>query len=195
MLSDKIWITRKARIYSEKRLQRKAILSQIIITWYSFLFISLSIVNLAYKSQKVGILLIVGSIAVVISSILLTSRKFIDRSLAMRNCYIRLDELFAKVKNAEELQDHKLIQQIESEYATLLLNVENHTDYDYFCLRYSLRSNEKTTLPKFTKLDSVIFYCEKFWRFMVIAFCFVWPILIFYLWDLIISYVSIYILQ
>ena len=183
MLSDKIWLTRKARIYAEQRLQRKAILSLILITVYSFSLLSLSIWNLLYSNHIVNLFLVFGSIAVLISSIVLLSQKYTERSIMMRNCYIRLDEIYSKAKRAEQNNDLDMLQQLESEYASTLLNVENHSEYDYLCLRYSLRHNPQTTLPPFTRIDCLRYFWEKSWRIALIFLYFVLPLFLVGLWS------------
>ncbi len=191
-LSDKIWVTRKARIYAEKRLNNKAVTSQTLMTFYSVLLLSLSIWNITYSEhQQVNIILVFSSLAVLISSILLASQKFTERSIAMRNCYIKLDELYWKVKRAEEAQNADAIRQFESEYAAVLLNIENHTDYDYLNLRYSLRNDDKTTLLSFSWSDYLIFSWGKSWRISVTLICFLLPMVLAFLWSLIAKNVSI----
>ena len=101
-LSDKIWTTRKSRIYAEKRLQRNAILSQILMTIYSAFVVFFSIWNTLHPNDLINIALIFASIAVLVTSIVLSSQRYNERSLAMRNCYIRLDELYSRAKYAEK---------------------------------------------------------------------------------------------
>lgn len=184
MLSDKIWITRKSRIYTEQRLLRKNLTSQVLIIFYSSTLVFLTIWNLKYPIENVNIFLVIGSIAVLISSLTVASQKYLERSMVIRNCYIKLDELCSKVKRAEEDKNHNLIQQLESEYTANILNVENHSDYDYLCLRFSLRNNNKTTLPNFEKSDFGQYLLERGWRMVLTLFYFVLPLAIAYLWNL-----------
>ncbi len=184
MLSDKIWITRKSRIYTEQRLLRKNFISQVLITFYSSLLVFLTVWNLKYPNDHVSILLVIGSIAVLIASITVSSQKYLERSLAMRNCYIKLDELHSKVLRVERNENHELIQQFESEYTANILNIENHSDYDYLCLRFSLRSNTETTLPVFRKSDYGQYIVERGWRVLLTFFYFVLPFAIAQLWNL-----------
>lgn len=184
MLSDKIWITRKSRIYAEQRLLRKNLISHVLITFYSSSLVFLTIWNLKYPNENVNILFVIGSIAVLIGSITVYSQKYLERSLAMKNCYIKLDELYSKVKNAETNKNYDLIQQLESEYTANILNIENHSDYDYLCLRFSLINNNKTTLPKFRKIDYCQYILERGWRMLLTLFYFVLPLVIALLWKL-----------
>ena len=147
-LSDKIWITRKTRIYTEKRLRSYAFISEIIVTIYSLLMVFLSIWNFVNPNKDINFLLICGAITLLAVSIFLSSQKFVERAGAMRNCYIRLDELYTKVKDSENNQNIQLLNDYHANYCDILLNVENHTDYDLLCLRYSLRKHNDTTFKK-----------------------------------------------
>jgi len=144
----------------------------------------LTVWNLKYPNDNVNIFLVISSIAVLIASITILSQKYLERSLAMRNCYVKLDELYSKVKRAEKKENHDLIQQLESEYTAIILNVENHSDYDYLCLRFSLRNNKETTLPEFRKTDYCHYILEKGWRLLVALFYFILPVAIAFLWNL-----------
>lgn len=191
MLSDKIWITRKARIYAEQRLRSRALISQMLITYYSALLVGLSLWNLIYfDTVQVNLFLIFGSIAILVISVFLWSQKYTERSITMRNCYIKLDQIHSKVLRAEKNSDESAIEQLDDEYANTLLNVENHTDHDYLCLRYSLR-NQKTTLPPFTKIDYLKYILERLWRNLGIILLFGLPFLSVIVWNLVKSYVSI----
>ena len=176
MLSDKIWITRKVRIYAEERLLGYSSMSQLLMTMYSLALVSLSIWNLQNNDARLNLVSAFASIAVLVISVHATSQKYAERSIAMRNCYIKLDELYSKVKRAEASEDFELLQNLEAEYTGLLLNIENHSEYDYLCLRYSLRDNSQTTLPVFTKSDFILYIWEKIWRGVLTVIVFVIPL-------------------
>ena len=191
MFSDKIWVTRKTRIYSEQRLQRKNISSLILMIFYSALLVFLSIWNLSHSNESFNILSIFGAIAVLISSVLLISQRYTERALAMRNCYIHLDDFYLKAKRAEEGGNTETLNDLESSYSKILANVENHTDYDYLCLRWSLRNIENTTLPEFKKEDFINFIWAKSWRAIILILLFFMPIFMVILWNIIKAYVRI----
>ena len=183
MLSDKIWVTKKARIYAERRLRRKAFFSEMLMVFYSALLVILSIWNLTHPNKGLDMLLVSGAIVVLVTTVFLSSQRFAERALSMRSCYIRLDGLYSKVKRAEEEKDFKILTHYESEYSGILDNVENHTEYDYLCLRYSLRNNQETTLPKFRIVDYVVFFMHKGLRFLFIVLCVILPIAVPILWS------------
>lgn len=138
-----------------------------------------------YTNPKINILLVFGSIILLILSVFIASQRFTERGLAMRNCYIRLDELYPKVKRAEKKEDHELIGQLESEYTSNLLNIENHSDYDYLCLRYALHNDKNTTLPPFTWIDRICFVLEKLWRALLIVLFFILPLIAIIVFNII----------
>lgn len=178
MLSDKIWITRKTRIYTEQRLQDYGAISQLLMILFSLALTSLSIWNLQGNDPWLNLISAFASIVVLVLSVHITSQKYAERAISMRNCYVKLDELYSKVKRAEANNDKKMLQQLESEYTGLLINIENHSEYDFLCLRYSLKGNSNTSLGPFTRQDNLQYIWEKSWRSILTVIGFVIPILV-----------------
>lgn len=158
-LSNKIWITRKSRIYTEKRLLHNEKISYILMIWYSLFLVFLSIWNLNKNNYSINIFLLSASIAVLVSSVFLYSQRFSERAMQIRQCYIKLDELASRAMRAEENKDIALLENIHNEYSAVLLNVENHIDYDYLCFRFSKRNDAGLT-PSF-KWQEKVNYCFK----------------------------------
>ena len=144
----------------------------------------LSIWNYLNPNQDINFLLICGAIALLTVSIFLSSQKFVERANAMRNCYIRLDELYFKVKDCENSKNSKLLNDYQTNYNDILLNVENHSDYDFLCIRYSLRKKKDTTLDPFTNVDLLHFIAEKVIRITLLLFIFSLPFLLLLVWKL-----------
>lgn len=176
MLSDKIWITRKARIFTEERLLGYSNLSQFLMTLYSLALVSLSIWNLQSNDAKLNVVSAFASIVVLVLSVHITSQKYAERAIAMRNCYIKLDELYSKVKRAEKSENNEMLQNLEAEYTGLLINIENHSEYDFLCLRHSLKDNQNTTLPPYSRSDLVRYIWEKVWRWVLTTIFFLIPL-------------------
>ena len=181
MLSDKIWVTRKTRIYTEQRLQGIANISQALMVAYSLALVSVSIWNLLSNDPKLNVISAFASIVVLVLSVYLTAQKYAERSIAMRNCYVKLDELCSRAKRAEANNDEDDLEALESEYTSLLINIENHSEYDFLCLRYSLKDNKNTTLPPFTRADHLQYFWEKAWRIVltIAAFAISLPLIVF----------------
>ncbi len=185
MLSDNLWITRKTRIYSELRLERNAKISKFIITLYSFYLIIFSIWNLNHNNPQISELLVFSSIGIALASISLSAQRYAYRALDMRNCYIRLLELYNDAKRAEAAKNDRLIQKIESKYAQILGNIENHSEYDYLCFRFSIRNIKDSTLKIFNKCDYLVYFYEKIKRIFLIIFICVFPIITSILFSLV----------
>ncbi len=130
-LSDKIWITRKARINTERRLNRLDCLSKILVTYYSSFLVICSVINLNYSSEFGKIGLVLASILVLVSSVFLYSQRYESRALWMRNHYLQLQELQTKTAKFEETGNLEELQKIETEYIYTLFPVENHSEYDF----------------------------------------------------------------
>ncbi len=184
MLSDRIWITRKARINTEKRLQSSSFLSEALMTSYSLLLVALSIWNFAKPDANVNMLLILSSVGVLALSIFLSAQKFKDRALSMRNCYVRLDELYLKAKRAEDAKNQEEIERLETSYHDILLMSENHSDFDFLCMRYSLRKDQNITTSPFTTTDYINFIFQKLGRSFCNIFYFLIPFILMILWNL-----------
>jgi SMODS and SLOG-associating 2TM effector domain family 5 len=164
MLSDRIWITKKTRIYSEKRFENNKLISQILLTYYSLVLVFFSVWNLLANDQQLNLILVFSSISLLVVSIFLSSQRYTERSIAMHNCYIKLDEIYSKLTRAEKGNEMDKIIQLETEYSGILLNIENHLEFDYLTFRFSQRNNSETTLPKFERMDYFSYYFGILWR-------------------------------
>ena len=175
-LSDKIWNTRKCRIYTEKRLLLKEKLSQILTIWYSLFIVFLSIWSYANKKYNIDLSILFASIAILVSSVFLYSQRFSERAMHIRQCYIKLDKLYSRSKRAEESKDTNLIDEIHNEYSDVLLNVENHIDFDYLSFRYSKR-DDKVLKPLFSRKEHINYCWETIWRILFRVFLFLIPLI------------------
>ncbi len=186
-LSDKIWTTRKTRIYAEKRLLFNEKISNIVMIWYSLCLVFVSIWSLIHSSQFINIMLLSSSIAILVVSVFLYSQKYSERAVQMRQCYIRLDELAAKSEIAELNNEIASAQNIHETYSDVLSNIENHIDYDYHRFRYSKR-NDPQLSPPFRWEERANYYWEHGLRWVGVLLLFLFPLIAGYLLH---NYVSI----
>jgi len=175
-LSDKIWITRKARINAELRFNKSDRIAKVLITYYSSFLVICSVLNLNYSSEYGSIGLVLGSILVLVTSVFLSSQKFNNRAIAMRNHYLHLQELSSRAIRFEESGNNEGLQKIESEYIYCLSNIENHSEYDFLRLRFNERNN-KTTLPPFSNSLIFKYIYVVTWRTILIVLLFGLPFL------------------
>jgi amino acid permease len=189
MLSEKIWITRKARINTERRLLRKNTISQVLMIYYSTILVLVSLLSLIYPNSDLSLVSLIGSIVVLIASVTLYAQRYMERALAMRRCYIKLDDIFGRVKKAEE-SEGGVGSEFQLEYNECIGAVENHSEYDYLCLRITLRNDSKSGLPQVSKADLFKYFVEKGWRVLICVACFILPLVVAISYPWYMSYVG-----
>ncbi|MGE0047689.1 MAG: SLATT domain-containing protein [Acidithiobacillus sp.] len=183
-LKDRIWFTRIARIYSEKRLLRNELHSQLLLMFYAIYSISLSVTQLAYKpisDKAAGVFGIILSITLFGLSFYISSRGFPARARHFKENYTRLQELFGQLEVAEcqadsaELQ--KVIEYVQAEYGTAIANSENHTAMDDRCARfpYGRRGTSRTL----TSWDYIYIWCYFISRYLSLWLLYGSPVLIY----------------
>lgn len=122
---DKIWWTKKARIYSEIRLKQNAKLSQYLLIWYSFVIVCTSIYGLKHELRDyIELGLIFLSIGILVVSIIVNYSRFNERAMEMKRSY----EMLNKLHDEAEFFDERTI---NKEYRNILELSENHKDIDY----------------------------------------------------------------
>ena len=143
--SDNVWWTRKARIQAEKRLLSNAFQSQLLLLWYSFFGVAVSIFYLKFtpsvgQEDLAGISWIVYSVLVLSMSGFIAGLSFKERASLIKESYETLNTFYqkAKAQNAN-------IAQLSSDYEQIKGLCENHTDYDYYlalCLEHVTNNKE-----------------------------------------------------
>lgn len=126
-LADNIWWTRKARIQTEKRLLSNAFQSQLILLWYSFFSVAVSVYYL--KNPQNGtesISWIVYSVLVLCISGFINGLSFKERASLVKECYESLNSLIHQAS-----QPNVDISILASTYESKLNACENHTDKDF----------------------------------------------------------------
>ncbi|WP_419571498.1 SLATT domain-containing protein [Rheinheimera sp.] len=126
-LADNIWWTRKARIQTEKRLLSNAFQSQVILLWYSFFSVAVSVYYL--KNPQNGteaISWIVYSVLVLCISGFINGLSFKERASLVKECYESLNSIMhqASSPNADTAN-------LAAIYESKLNACENHTDKDF----------------------------------------------------------------
>lgn len=196
-LADNIWWTRKARIQTEKRLLSNAFHSQVILLWYSFFSVAVSVYYL--KSPQNGIEAIswvVYSVLVLCISGFINGLSFKERANLIKECYESLNSIMHQAsKPNADLTDLSTI------YESKLNACENHTDKDFaiaLCQEYwastsTIRqvskdfhsdTSENKQQPKqaLTRIPTSHhwFLAASYYvtRFLILAFFYVLPVLI-----------------
>jgi len=187
--SDKVWWTRKARIHTEKRLLANAFQSQVLLLWYSFAGVAVSIYYLKGSPRVIdtdlaGISWVVYSVLVLCISGFINGLSFKERAGLVKECYETLNTLYHKaVKENEDVIN------LAKEYDQILGVCENHIDDDYYralCETYVTHSDPKGKIDKKNKLDRTptwYHWFNIFWstikRWCMLLFFYLLPILLF----------------
>lgn len=126
-LTDNIWWTRKARIQTEKRLLSNAFHSQVILLWYSFFSVAVSVYYLKNPQSGIeAISWVVYSVLVLCISGFINGLSFKERANLIKECYESLNSIIhqASKPNAD-------LENLSTTYESKLNACENHTDTDF----------------------------------------------------------------
>jgi hypothetical protein len=183
-LKDRIWFTRIARIYSEKRLLRNEHHSQLLLMFYSVYIIALSVTQLKFKpipddaSSVLGIIL---SVTLFGLSFHLSARRFSDRAQSFKENYTHLQELSGRLELAECKSDpaelQKVIEYVQAEYRSAIAYNENHTTMDDRCARFDYGKN--LTSRELTCWDYFCVITYSVGRYLSLAILYTAPVFIY----------------
>lgn len=183
-LRDRIWFTRIARIYSEKRLLRNEFHSLLLLMAYSIYNIALAVTLLKYKliSDDAGAVLgIVLSVALFGLSFHLTARNFSARAQRFKENYTLLQELLGRLELAECQTDQAVleetIKQVQDEYGKAIVGCENHTTLDDRCARHPYGSG--LTTRKITPWECISVFGYSIGRYIALGLLYMLPPAIF----------------
>lgn len=146
-LVDNIWWTRKARIQTEKRLLSNAFHSQVILLWYSFFSVAVSVYYLKNPQNGIeAISWVVYSVLVLCISGFINGLSFKERANLIKECYESLNSIMhqASKQNAD-------FAELAASYESKLNACENHTDKDFaiaLCQEYWASTSTVRQLSK-----------------------------------------------
>ena len=103
--SDKVWITRKSRINASERFKRNDLISQILIAYYSFFIIVITIVDIKNDNLNFEILTLILSILILIVSIFIFAMNYKERASVLQTSYVLMSKLYEKIKEKENKKD------------------------------------------------------------------------------------------
>lgn len=121
---NKIYLTAKARMVAEAKLKRTALILHILLGWYSFCLIVLSLGNLTktYTIPYADLLSTALSIGLFALSFFVYGERYHERADKFRSCYLKLQSL-----HSSNLTTPKKM----AAYAAILDQYDNHTNSDY----------------------------------------------------------------
>lgn len=174
-LSDKIWWTKKARIQTEKRLLSNVFHSQLLLLWYSFFSVAVSIYYLKFnpQSEYANVAWVVFSVLVLSISSFINGFRFEERAGLIKECYEALGKLSEKSKEA----DNKTLENINNEYTQILGTCENHSEYDYYLAVFLLSQNKTNNIDKqLSKFENILLFIYCFRRCAMFIMLYILPI-------------------
>jgi hypothetical protein len=183
-LSDRIWETRKCRINYEKRLLNYMRFMELVIPFYSIFLIALSIISLSSNNRIINFSSIIGSISILIISIIGSNKDYKGKAKEIKNQYISLEKLLFDSNKAEDRNDNEKILQIEKEYIEILRNTDNHSEFDFLKLKnecLSLKRENKAlefTVPIPSFFEKCKYRLIQFGTLLIISIIFILPIII-----------------
>lgn len=179
LLSNSIWWTRQARIRTERRLLSNGFHSQVILLWYSFYSVAVSIfyLNMDNVSPLANKFWIIYSVLVLVVSGFISGFSFKERANLIKDNYEYLKNLYSKAKELEDLNQSTLA--VEVDYEVTLKKCENHQAEDYIialCDEYYSAVNKNDLSKEPTRYQVLKAICYKLKRFFQLAFLYILPI-------------------
>jgi hypothetical protein len=179
---DRIWVTRKCRILMESRLKRYALISEFLIPYYSLVIIALTIVPLMVtlnSDQKFfNLASLVGSLFILIISVLLSSQKYELRAHLIKEQYIELNKLYDIIDTENE-------HEISRQFNDILKQTENHLEADFIKLKIQLKNDKNSTIAKPTWLEQIKYYFIYIIKLFLVIVSFLAPLILFFIWAMI----------
>ena len=180
-LHDKIWLTRRARIQTEKRLLSNAFHSHLLLLWYSFSGVAVAIYFLTNSpDQSQNVIWVVFSVLILLMSSYIQGFSYKKRAAEVKLCYENLDKLYFKAENQQIAEES-----LHDEYLAILDSCENHTTADFhkaICVDYM--SSSGSGRENLTKIPNgyiwACFISNWAWKWIRLSLLYVLPAGILY---------------
>lgn len=183
ILSDKIWITRKARIEASERLLRNDFHSHLLINYYALFVVIISVYDLNDTNVNLSLLSVISSILLLTTSIFISSKNFKERSNFLKSYYLKLEFIQEKIKSFTDKEKQTRYLEISEEYNDVLRNSENHLTVDF--------TKIKLSIPKDKRQNSTQISPNEYFSYSIYLFLRIFSLTILYFLPAIIT--SIYI--
>lgn len=147
LMNDRVWVTKKARMEAESRMNRNNLRAQILVNYYTFWVLSFSIWTLVSQEISVSLLTVIASVGLFGVSIFVNSIGYREKALKYKDSYISLNDLefdlkhlLREKKNSDKIEVSE-INKLEKRYSEILTKSENHHDVDYIKVQLKHRIN------------------------------------------------------
>jgi len=177
---EKIYLTYKTRIAAEARIRLAAKLLHILVSWYSFCLIVVSLIDATdnYQITYANILITSLSVGIFGLSLFIYGEKYFEKASQFRECYLKLQKLYNSGHDQNKMM---------SDYAEILDQYENQRDddFDYMVFdawwrRQSLKNSHGPIEISWNVIIKVAI--QKLFRYAIFLLLFASPVILgFYL--------------
>lgn len=166
-----VWLTRKARINASERLIKASKFVRFLNVYYSCFLIILSLIDMGSDKMDLNILSLCLSITLSLSLFFIDSQQFMERANLLKNNYIEMQRILFHLsnKNFEDMKDL---------YLELLGECENHTNHDFYKVKFEADGSFGEKLINFFKY--LFFY--RLWIFLVRSLLIFVPLIVSIIW-------------
>lgn len=176
LMDNRVWITKKARMEAEARMNQSHLFTQLLINYYTFIVLAFSIGTLVSQDSKMSLLTVNASVGLFGLSIFIGAMGHREKALQYKESYLSLNELEFDLKyllrNEKEDKD-VLVDELkvyEKKYTEILTKSENHKDIDY--IKVLIKHNMKVSTRDFFR-----YYTQKTMYFVCGVLVVVAPII------------------
>lgn len=176
--SNNVWTTRKSRINTSERFKNNDLISQILIAYYSFFIIAMTVVDIKYENLNFEILTLILSILIVIVSIFIFAMNYKERALILQTSYVLMAKLYEDILEKEKKNED--YSDLKNQYNTIISLTENHSDNDYLQVMYEVKDQKEYEAinGKWTWKKDIKRWMYRITRFVKLLFLFIIPIII-----------------
>lgn len=125
-IKDRIWITSRVRMISEKKCKNNQNISYLSITYYSIFIILITVFSDHYIGTYSALdqINLSATVVVLVASLVAAGFRFESAAAVFRDCYLKLQALH---------DDHQISEEDRNkEYRRLMLEYPNHSSSDYY---------------------------------------------------------------
>lgn len=175
---NKLFRTIKITMYSKMNAAERLLLKyrfvQSINIYYSSLSVVLGIITLTVNDIKnLSVYSVILSIVLALSILYQNAQNYLERSQALNRCYFQLKRLLEQIAH-EETFNLQLKKKYELEYISIIENVENHMQFDY----YATLVREKIHAKKDMAKAYTMYYSHKILSFFLTVLFYSVPLII-----------------
>ena len=136
---NKVWMTKKSRMESEARMKKNDFISQIAITYYTFLAMVVSVYGIVNNDNNLGVLSLVISIGLFGLSLFISAIDFKGKAYGYKEAYTQLSDVENDLENLlhsdndNELYDK--FKQLKEQYNSIIKLTDNHDTIDFYVVK------------------------------------------------------------